>query len=308
MDAGSSLLLLLAAMVTGLVGLWVFYMGWAQKADAVERSRLASGDRASRRLRSAVERRLRTTTVGQRLEQALMAGGVQMGVADWLGICVAAWVSGFVAASTIFPDWTSVLIGFVALLGCRAWLTRQRLKRREEFINQLPELARVLSNASQAGLSLRSSLDMAATELDSPGGEEMGLVSQELRLGQSVDRALENLSARMPSREVGVLVSTLVIQQRAGGDIVRALRDMAETLDARKNLRREVRTIMSGAVYTSYVVAILGCGSVLMLNLLDPGLVERMANSLIGQAVFVVAGAMYFLGFSLIRRTTRIET
>ena len=47
---------------------------------------------------------------------------------------------------------------------------------------------------------------------------------------------------RLPSREVAVLVSTLLVSARSGGSLVTALRDIADTLEARKETRREVRT------------------------------------------------------------------
>ena len=61
---------------------------------------------------------------------------------------------------------------------------------------------------------------------------------------------MENLGERLPSRELSVLVSTLAIQQRSGGDLVRALSDMAATLEARRETQREVKTLMAGATAT----------------------------------------------------------
>ena len=45
-------------------------------------------------------------------------------------------------------------------------------------------------------------------------------------------------------------MTTLVIQQRAGGDTVRALNELGHTLEARKDLLREIRTLLSGSVFT----------------------------------------------------------
>ena len=87
-----------------------------------------------------------------------------------------------------------------------------------------------------------------------------------MRFGRSLDDALESLARRLPSREIAVLMSTLIIQQRAGGDLVRALQDLSSTLDMRRETLREVRTLMAGAVFTSYVVPLLGVGALLMLN------------------------------------------
>ena len=74
-------------------------------------------------------------------------------------------------------------------------------------------------------------------------------------------------------------MTTIAIQQRAGGDTVRALGELATTLDARKDLRREVTTLLSGVVFTSYVVAGVGGGTILLLNVMSPGVTKQMTSS-----------------------------
>jgi tight adherence protein B len=307
-DPAVALLLLLATLVVAVIGVRVWWGGYAQRAATVERARLAAGLRTRRRVRGALEQRLRRTRAGRRLENRLAAAGLELGVTDFVAGMLLAITAAFVVVDYFAPAWVAAVAGAGAARGSLAWIDRKRRQRAEAFAAQLPELARVLSNASSAGLSLPSAIGLAISELEDPAASELAAVGEELRLGQSVDLALERLQERMPSREVGVLVATLVIQQRAGGDLVRSLRDMADTLEARKDLKREVRTIMAGAVFTSYIVAALGVGTILMLNSISPGAIDAMFASGPGRLALIVAGSCYALGFFLIRRTTRIET
>ena len=105
-----------------------------------------------------------------------------------------------------------------------------------------------------------------------------------MRLGQPLDRALERLQERLPSREVAVLMTTIIIQQRAGGDTVRALQELGGTLEARKDLIREIRTVLSGSVFTSYVVAGIGIATIVLMNVFTPGVMREMTSSLAGPA------------------------
>ena len=164
----------------------------------------------------------------------------------------------------------------------RTMVERKRRARRSEFIAQLPELARVLSNGTSAGLSMPGAVQLAARELSDPAAAEMKLVVQEMRLGVSLDESLERLRDRLPSREVAVLMTTLIIQQRAGGDTVRALSELGSTLEARKDLQREIRTMLSGAVFTSYLVMIMGLGTIVLINTISPGILHEMTTSLVG--------------------------
>ena len=130
---------------------------------------------------------------------------------------------------------------------------------------------------------------------------------EELRVGQPVDEALDAMRRRLPSRELGVLMTTLVIQQRAGGDTVRALTELGHALEARKDLIREIRTLLSGAVFTSYLVVGIGVAAILLINVMSPGVMREMATSLAGITTLVVTGVLWAIGFVLIRRTTKVE-
>jgi tight adherence protein B len=191
--------------------------------------------------------------------------------------------------------------------GLRWWVERQRAKRRVAFMDQLPDLARMLSNGTQAGLSIAGAVQMAARELDEPAASEMAAVVQEMRLGQPLDRALERLQRRLPSREVAVLMTTIIIQQRAGGDTVRALQELGGTLEARKDLIREIRTVLSGSVFTSYIVAGIGIATIVLMNIFTPGVMREMTSSPAGLLALGVAGTLWAVAFVLIRATTKVD-
>ena len=208
----------------------------------------------------------------------------------------------------LLPGGVALLVGAVVVAGgARVYVERLRSKRRDAFVAQLPDVARVLANGASAGLSLPAAVQLAARELPEPAAAEMRSVVEQLRVGQPVEDALESLRERLPSRELGVLMTTLVIQQRAGGDTVRALNELSGTLDARKDLLREIRTLLSGAVYTSYVVAGIGVGAIVLLNFIAPGVMREMTTTLPGLVALVVSGTLWGVAFVLIRRTTRVE-
>src|SRR5699024_1175059 len=115
------------------------------------------------------------------------------------------------------------------------------------------------SNASSAGLSIRTALSMATDELDDPAHSELRTVSEELNVGVSLETAMDHLERRLPSRELAILVSSLVVSSRSGGALVTALRDISDTLDTGKEVRREIRTTYAQTVATAY--AVLGIGT-----------------------------------------------
>src|SRR5690625_1041846 len=94
---------------------------------------------------------------------------------------------------------------------------------------------------------MQRSIALAASEMNEPSATELKNVKSEMDLGLPLATALENLSLRLPSRELRVLIQTLIIQSRAGGALVSALTNIAATLDARKQLTRAVQSTTLGA-------------------------------------------------------------
>jgi tight adherence protein B len=103
-------------------------------------------------------------------------------------------------------------------------------------------------------------------------------------------------------------MTTLVIQQRAGGDTVRAMSELGSTLEARKDLQREIRTMLSGAVFTSYLVMIMGVGTIVLINVISPGVLRQMTGSLLGIVALTIAALLYAVAYVFIRQITRVET
>ncbi|MGX5212919.1 type II secretion system F family protein [Streptomyces violaceus] len=299
----------LLTCVLTVMGLHSYAMGKAQRQALVDRLSATGQIQVGGRRRNfrGIDRRLRRTKLGKKLELRLAATGLDITPGEFfvymLATVAGLWLIGQAALAPFFGP----LAGLLGIWAALQFLNWQRQKRIEKFINQLPELARILANATQAGLALRTAIGMAAEELEAPAGEELGKVADQLAIGASMDDALGELADRLPSRELVVLVTTLVLSNRAGGQVVSALRNLTETLEERKETRREVRTQLSQVSMTSYAVPVLGVGSLFLMNGVKDGALERMTGSPFGQGAVIIAFSLYAVGFILIRRLSRID-
>ncbi|MGW5367540.1 type II secretion system F family protein [Streptomyces sp. NPDC004009] len=299
----------LLTCVLAVVGIHTYASGRAQRAALIDRlahTGADSGPGRRRRFRT-LDRRLRRTALGRKLELRLAATGLDVTPGEFFAYMLTAVAALWLVGQATLAPFFGPLAGLLGIWAAVQFLNWQRQKRIERFINQLPELARILANATQAGLALRTALGMAAEELEAPAGEELAKVADQLAVGHSLDDALGELADRLPSRELVVLVTTLVLSNRAGGQVVSALRNLTETLEERKETRREIRTQLSQVTMTSYAVPVLGIGALFLMNGVKDGALDRMTGSPVGQACVIIAFAMYAVGFVLIRRMSRID-
>lgn len=271
--------------------------GVEDESSATFAARLASWDRAFVRTRLGAWVRRQLVLAGEENRSPVALTGIAVLVGT---------VVGWVLAAGLAPVFGILGVG-AAAGALRAWLARARERRKEQFIAQMPELARVLSNSTSAGLSIASALAVAGTELTAPAGTELQRVANRVRFGADLETAMSELEERLPSREVSVLVSTLLVASRSGGSLVTALRDIADTLDDRKETRREVRTTLAQATVTGYIVIAMGMSILFLLNVIQEGTVRAMTEELVGQIALVVAGLLFLTGFVAIRKMTRFD-
>lgn len=296
----------LLVLVGAVVGIGLLVDASGRKAAAV---RLAAGNDlgVAVGVRDRLERRLRRSSFGHYLLRRLRGAALDVSPLDAVLLVLSACGVGVLVMFPLMGVVGSIMLCGLLVYAAHRWLDHRVQQRIEAFVAQLPEVARVLSNAASAGLALRSAVDLAGRELADPAGAEFRTVGESMSFGQSINEAFDAMHERLPSRELAVLVQTLVIQSRTGGALVTALQNIAVTLEQRKELRREVRTVVAGAVFGGYVVTFLGVAAVFVMNLLSPGALDALVGTGIGRLVLIVSAALFGVGYFLINRLTRIE-
>ncbi|THA22714.1 hypothetical protein E6R18_32990 [Streptomyces sp. A1277] len=299
----------LLACLLAVLGLHSYSSGREQRRALIDRMSQTGQLTVEGRVRRfrGIDRRLRRTGLGKRIERKIAVTGLDLTPGEYFVYVVGALLGIYFVMAAVFASFFGLLAVLIGLWGGNAFLNWQRAKRTEAFINQLPELTRVLANATQAGLALRTAIGMAVEELDDPAHAELRRVADRLAIGHSLDDALNELVERLPSRELTVLVSTLILSNRTGGSIVSSLRNLTGTLEERKETRREVTTLLSQVKVTAVAVPVLGMAFLLIVNGMRAGALDDMAAATPGRIAIVIAAGLYALGFFLINRLTRVR-
>ncbi|CAN5247517.1 type II secretion system F family protein [soil metagenome] len=302
------LVLLGVTLALLVVGLLVFDRGQQQRTIATRRSRPSLRSDPVPRWRRGLHAAVVRTPPGRSVDERLRAAGREEVLAgDLVAAALAAAVVVGALASRVVTLPAAVVVAAVLLAAGNAQLDRLVRDRAERFADQLPDMARVMSNAAGAGMAIPNALALTARELEEPAATLLGHAVRQMAVGQSLAGAMEELKGRVPSREMAVLVSTLVIQQRSGGDVIEALREMSHNLEVRRDLKREVRTVMSGVKFTAYAIMGLGVATLLMLEGIASGTLRTMTERTSGQIVLLVSFTFYALGYSAVRRLARVD-
>jgi len=88
----------------------------------------------------------------------------------------------------------------------RLYLRRRAKKRRQAFLEQLADTAQMMGNSMRAGFSILQSMELVGSEGNAPAKDEFERVVTEVKLGLTIDAALEHLLERMPSEDLNLMV------------------------------------------------------------------------------------------------------
>jgi tight adherence protein B len=186
-----------------------------------------------------------------------------------------------------------------------AAVARRRERYRRSVERALPEIATAIADAISGGRSVRAALAAAPASLQGPSAVELARVRAELELGASTAEALTELRRRLRSPRVDALVTALLSQQGAGGDIAGLLRRLGAASAERDRVADDARAATTQARFTGLLVVALPAGATVFAELLEPGFISRVLSDPAATAMLALAAALQLAGFALIRRLGR---
>lgn len=182
----------------------------------------------------------------------------------------------------------------------------RRNKYQERLNDQLSEVCRMLANSLRAGLTLTQGIELVAKEMTDPVKEEFSRMARELQLGVSFDRAMAEMEKRIPTRDFRIFAATLLIQRRAGGSLSEVLYEMAETLEERRIVSQEIKTMTAEQRYVSIIVPVMPIALVLMMNMINEGFINPLFTP-IGYVILGLFCLGTILSFVLVKKVTNIR-
>lgn len=198
-------------------------------------------DRAGGMVRGLLPR-TRVAQIRQTLVQAGVAGKVT--AEEFVTLQVVAVVVGAVLA-LLFWDGTarsgalSLLIVVIGLLAPKGLLDRRRSERVEQIQSELPDVLDLLAISVEAGQGLEGALATVAERDEGVLATELRHTLQEMELGITRRRALENLRDRTGVPDVAGLVAALIQADVLGTPVGDVLHTQAT--EQRRRRRAQVR-------------------------------------------------------------------
>jgi tight adherence protein B len=129
------------------------------------------------------------------------------------------------------------------------------IKRRvNKFNSNFPDAIELMVRGLRSGLPVTETLQIVAGEISGPVGEEFRAVSDKMKIGRTMDAALQETSDRLGTAEFQFFVITLAIQRETGGNLAETLSNLADVLRKRGQMKLKIRAMSSESKASAYIV------------------------------------------------------
>jgi tight adherence protein B len=185
------------------------------------------------------------------------------------------------------PFLLALFAGVFAGAGIPHFVVGKMIKRRvAKFTANFPDAIELMVRGLRSGLPITETLGIVATELPGPVGVEFRAVGDKMKIGRTMESALQDTADRLGPAEFQFFVITLAIQRETGGNLAETLSNLADVLRKRSQMKLKIRAMSSESKASAIIVGALPFIVFTLVFMINP---EYMDDFFIDQRL-IVAG------------------
>ncbi|SBV32905.1 Type II secretion system protein [uncultured Sphingopyxis sp.] len=236
--------------------------------------------------REELEKRIRRTGKSWTLTQYIFATMIIFVVATGAMLVVRA------------PVLMAGLVGLLLSLGLPYLVVGMTIKKRvAAFNSRFPDAIDLLVRGLKSGLPVTETFQVVSHELPGPVGEEFRGVVERIRIGNTMEAALQESAEMLDTPEFQFFCITIQIQRETGGNLAETLANLSDVLRKRAQMKLKIKAMSSEAKASAYIVGALPFFVFGVVWTVNPGYLagffaeERLIIAGIGGLVWMSIGA-----------------
>jgi tight adherence protein B len=151
----------------------------------------------------------------------------------------------------------ALLLGLFIGVGLPHMVVGSLVKRRvNTFTTKFPDAIELLVRGLRSGLPISETISVVASEVPGPVGFEFRNISDKMKIGKTMDQAMQETADRLGTPEFQFFCITLQIQRETGGNLAETLSNLANVLRQRAQMKLKIRAMSSESKASAYII---GC-------------------------------------------------
>ncbi len=243
------------------------------------------------------------------LEIKLERANLLITPSEFTGISIGTAIGGGLLLFLILGQ--NIVLGVLLGAGCGAlpylFVLLKGMLRMQKAAAQFADVLDNMVNAFKTGFGFSRAVQMIADNYDDPWGTEFGKMAAEMNLGATMEDALYSLSSRMPSPDVDLFVTALLIQKETGGSMAELLGNLSKTIRDRYKLFQKVNAISGQGKLSACIVSCVPFILASIMFLFLPDAMIKFATNPIGIVLMILAGFWMVCGICVLFKIVQIE-
>jgi tight adherence protein B len=232
-------------------------------------------------MRQRLDRTGRNITLGR---YAMISAGLVVGIAALM-------------MSRGAPVMLALLFGLFIGIGLPHLVVGRMIAGRLKAFNaNFPDAIELMVRGLRSGLPITETLGIVSGEVGGPVGIEFRTVSDKMKIGRTMEAALQDVADRLGTAEFQFFVITLAIQRETGGNLAETLSNLADVLRKRAQMKLKIRAMSSEAKASAMIVGALPFIVFTLVYMLNPNYMggfftdERLIVAGLGAMVWMAVG------------------
>ena len=275
-----------------------------------EEAEKAKGGPRSGAITEQVNKAVASSSFGEQLARNLGRADMKFKPGEFLSLMVImvilfGGVLWFIGGRNIISLLIGVAAGVVLPI---LYMRREQSRRLIRFGDQLPDMINLMVNGLRAGYSTMQALESVSKEMPSPLNDEFRRVVQEMQLGVTMERALDNLLRRVPSPDLDFIITAINVQREVGGNLAEILDNISHTIRERIRIKGEIRILTTQVVTSGRILTMIPFFLALALWFVNREyMMEFAKDPFCGGIAIGLALVMILVGSFIMNRIAKIE-
>jgi tight adherence protein B len=200
-----------------------------------------------------------------------------------------------------------IIVGLFGFTAPTIAIKMLKKHRDQKFRVQLVDALMNVSNSLRAGFSLHQAFEMVQREMGNPISQEFRLLNQELRFGVSMQDALNHLLERMPSEDLDLVATAIIISRDVGGNLTEVFENIAATIRSRHRLYGKIKALTAQGKWQAGLICSLPPLLGLAINYVNPEMMRYVYTEPEGWVLIAVIVILQVMGVFTILKIVDID-
>jgi tight adherence protein B len=211
--------------------------------------------------------------------------------------------------------WPNIIAGlfFSTVITMVGWsLPRIVLKnlwerRCNRVVEQMVDGMTITANGVKSGLSITQSMERVTANMTGPLAQEFTLILNQIRLGRSVEEALNEFGERIPRQDVQMFVTGVNILKETGGNLAETFTTIVMTIRERQKIEKKIEAMTAQGTMQAIIVTLVPFLLLVMFLVVDPPFVMPLFTKPLGWFALMMMLGLQVIGGLMMKKIVTIK-